>query len=60
MPDSTTVVQQTVNLLVVGSNPTRAAWEAGVLGGLLKRSTRSDCKSDGIAFVGSNPTSTIN
>lgn len=26
-------------------------------GGILKRSTRSDCKSDGLAFAGSNPAS---
>lgn len=30
LPDSSTVEQAAVNRWVVGSNPTRAAWEASV------------------------------
>jgi hypothetical protein len=29
-----------------------------VFGGILKRSTRADCKSAGLAFEGSNPSPT--
>ena len=31
-----------------------------IVGGILKRSTRSDCKSDGLAFEGSNPSPPTN
>src|SRR3954463_7029320 len=41
---------------VVDSRLGRVENRASLLGGVPERSKGSDCKSDGLAFVGSNPT----
>ncbi len=43
-------------LCIVDTGQARGQNRASLLGGVPERSKGSDCKSDGLAFVGSNPT----
>ena len=45
-----------IGLCVVDKGQARGQNRASLLGGVPERSKGSDCKSDGLAFVGSNPT----